>query len=193
MLPKIYGNGHSIVQAPGLVAIMNEMVHETRLVPLDGRPHRSAAITSYMGDSRGRFEGSTLVVETTNFNGRGNFFGMGNLSGVHAKLVERFTRVEPDVLRYEVTITDPETFTHPVTIRIPLTSPGGYQVLPYDCHEGNYALLQALGAERAEDRALEADRKKGINRPRRPVQDGLGIGGSLASERIPELEAEPEP
>jgi hypothetical protein len=193
MLPKIYGNGHRIVQAPGFVAITNEMVHETRIVPLDGRAHRSAAMTSYMGDSRGRFEGSSLVVETTNFNGRGNFFGMGNLSGVHARLVERFTRVEAEVMRYEVTITDPETFTRPVTIRIPLTSPGGYQVLPYDCHEGNYALLQALGAERAEDRALEADRKKGINRPRRPVQDGLGIGGSLASERIPELEAEPEP
>jgi hypothetical protein len=186
VIPKIYGNGHRILQAPGYVAIMNEMIHEARIVPLDGRPFPGKAIEMYMGASRGHWEGSTLVVETRNLNGRNIFLAVG------PTLVERFTRVESDLLKYEAAINDPTTYTKPVRISIPLTAPPGFQVLPYDCHEGNYALLQALGGERAEDRALEEDRKKGIIRARRPVQDGLSIAGSPASERIPELEAEPE-
>jgi hypothetical protein len=141
-----------------------------------------------MGASRGHWEGNTLVVETRNFNGKNIFLNVGT------KLVERFTRVEPDLLKYEAVIDNPATYTKPIRISIPLTSPPGYQVLPYNCHEGNYALLQALGGERAEDRALEEDRKKGVVRPRRPIQDGLGISGSPVSEGpIRELEAEPEP
>ena len=179
MTPKIYGNGHRIVQGPGYVAIMNEMIHETRLIPLDGRPHPGRNIQMYMGDGRGHWEGQTLVVETTNLNGRTNY------SGVDMKLVERITRVEPDVLRYEATIDDPKTYTRTVKISIPLTSPPGYQVLPYECHEGNRALLQALSGARAEDRALEEDLKKGIVRARTPVQNGLSVGGARIGEPGP--------
>jgi hypothetical protein len=183
--PKIYGNGHRIIQGPGYVAILNEMIHEARMVPLDGRPHVASSIKMYMGDSRGHWEGNTLVVETTNLNGKTNY------SAVDMKLVERFTRVEADLLRYEASIDDPHTYAAPFKISIPLTSPPGYQVLHYDCHEGNRALLQALGGERAEDRALEADRQKGIIRPRKPVQNGLGVGGSAIAPAQGEGEAAP--
>jgi hypothetical protein len=186
MLPKIYGNGHRILQSPGYVVILDEMIHEARVVPLDGRPFPGDKIKTYMGVSRGHWDGSTLVVETRNLNGKNMFLNEGQ------RLVERFTRMELDLLTYEVTIDNPKAYTKRIRISIPLTSPPGYQLLPYSCHEGNYALLQALGGERAEDHALEEDLKKGINRPRRPIQDGLGIAGSPASEPIPELEAEPE-
>ena len=105
MTPKIYGNGHRIVQGPGYVAIMNEMIHEARMIPLDGRPHAGKSLQMYMGDGRGHWEGQTLVVETTNLNGKTGY------SDVEAKLVERITRVEPDVLRYEVTVDAPRTYT----------------------------------------------------------------------------------
>jgi hypothetical protein len=170
--PKVYGNGHRIIQGPGYVAFLNEMIHEHRIIPLDGRPHPGKNIKMYMGDSRGHWEGNTLVVETTNLNGKTSY------SGVDVTLVERFTRLEPDLLRYEAIIDDPKTYTRPLKISIPLVSPPGYQVLAYDCHEGNKALMQALGGERAEDRALEADLKKGIVRARKPVQNGLNVGGS---------------
>jgi hypothetical protein len=171
MTPKIYGNGYRIIQAPGVVVVMSEMIHEARIIPLDGRPHVGRKIRSYLGDSRGHWEGSTLVVETTNLNGRTNY------SGVNMTLVERFTRVEPDVLRYEAIVDDPATYTGRLKISIPFTSPPGYRVLPYECHEGNHAVLQGLGGERAEDKALEEDAKRGIVRPRRPIQGGLTVGG----------------
>jgi hypothetical protein len=178
--PKIYGNGHRIIQGPGYVAFLNEMIHEHRVIPLDGRPHVGKDIRAYMGDSRGHWEGNTLVVETTNLNGRPNYSG--------AKVVERFTRLEPDLLRYEALIDDPATYTRPFKISIPLVAPPGYQVLNYDCHEGNKALMQALGGERAEDRALEADLKKGIVRARKPVQNGLGVGGSPTAPVVSEAD-----
>ena len=177
MTPKIYGNGYRIVQAPGYVVIMAEMIHEARVVPLDGRPHVGAGVRGYLGDSRGHFEGNTLVIETTNFNGKATTPGNPILATKDLTIVERITRVEPELLRYEATITDPGTYTKPYTISIPYTSPAGYQVLPYECHEGNLAVLQGLGGERAEDRALEEDAKKGIIRPRRPIQGELGVGG----------------
>jgi hypothetical protein len=97
------------------------------------------------------------------------------------KIVERFTRTANDVLRYEAVMDDAKTFTKPVKISIPLTSPPGYFVLPYDCHEGNLALLQSLGGERAEDRAIEEDRTKGIVRPRKIIQGLTVPGGPLGS------------
>jgi hypothetical protein len=172
LTPKIYGNGHRIIQAPGYVALMNEMIHETRVIPLDNRPHPGKNIRTYMGDSRGHWEGNTLVVETTNFNGKPNY------SGLNSTLVERFTRMQADELRYEAIIDDPSTYTRRVRISIPMTSPPGYQMLPYDCHEGNSALRQGLGGERAEDRKLAEDLKNGIVRPRRPIQGELGVGGN---------------
>jgi hypothetical protein len=169
VLPVIYGNGNFIFQAPGLVSITYEMVHDTRIIPLDGRPHVNQGIRQYMGDARGRFEGDTLVVETKNF--MGNTTGVGGNGGgpptsdvLH--VVERFTRVAPDVLNYEVSITDPKTFTQPVKLRLPLTTQPDYQVLPYECHEGNHALHNILSAARAEDRAVEEAMKKGLPRPK---------------------------
>ena len=184
LTPKIYGNGHRIIQAPGYVAIMNEMIHETRVIPLDNRPHPGKSIRMYMGDSRGHWDGNTLVVETANLNGRPNY------SGVDSKLVERFTRVEPDLLRYEATIDDPATYTRRVKISIPMTAPAGYQMLPYECHEGNSALRQGLGGERAEDRKLEEDAKNGIIRPRRPIQGELTVGGAPIAAPAPTPAAE---
>ena len=172
LTPKIYGNGHRIIQTPGYVAIMNEMIHETRVIPLDNRPHPGRNIRMYMGDSRGHWEGSTLVVETTNLNGKLNY------SGVDSTVVERFTRVEPNLLHYEATIDDPKTYTRRVRISIPYTSPPGYQMLPYECHEGNSALRQGLGGEREEDRKLAEDLKNGIVRARRPIQGELSVGGT---------------
>ena len=154
VLPVIYGNGNFIFQSPGVVSITYEMVHDTRIIPLDGRPHIGTGIRQYMGDARGHFEGDTLVVETTNF--MGNTTGVGGNGGgaptsdvLH--VIERFTRVAPDVLNYEVSITDPKTFSKPVKLLLPLTTQPGYQVLPYECHEGNHAMHNILSAARAED------------------------------------------
>ena len=177
MTPKIYGNGYRIVQAPGYAVIMSEMIHEARVIPLDGRPHVGSGVRGYLGDSRGHWEGNTLVIETTNFNGKATTPGNNVLASTELKIVERITRVEEDLLRYEATVTDPKTYTRPYTISIPYTSPEGYQVLPYECHEGNLAVLQGLGGERAEDKAVEEDAKRGIIRPRRPIQGALTVGG----------------
>ena len=178
-LRVIYGNGQRIQQAPGVVAISYEMVHDTRIIYTDGRQHLSQNIHQYLGDSRGRWEGDVLVVETTNLTDQTaiGLNGNGNRHSTQMKLTERFKRLANDIVQYQVTVDDPVTFVRPFTLSYPLTPLEGGDLLPYDCHEGNMALKQSLGAERAEDRALEEDRKKGINRPRRPVQDGLGVGG----------------
>jgi hypothetical protein len=186
MTPKIYGNGYRIVQAPGVVVLMAEMIHEARVISLDGRTHVGDGIRSYMGDSRGRWEGNTLVVETTNFNGTLGSTGTPVYASTELKIVERITRVEDDLLKWEATVSDPKTYTRPFTISIPYTSPKGYQVLPYECHEGNLAVLQGLGGERAEDKAVEEDAKKGIIRQRRPIQGGLTVGGQPIPESGPE-------
>jgi hypothetical protein len=149
--PSIYGNGSEIFQMPGMVAIRYEMIHETRLIPLDGRPHVSAGLPSFMGDPRGHFEGNTLVVETANFVG-----GKVDVGGVpyseDLKLVERFTRVASDTIDYQVTITDPKTFTAPWTVEFPIRHEPGYQIFEYACHEGNHAMHNRLSAARALDR-----------------------------------------
>jgi hypothetical protein len=149
--PSIYGNGSQIFQVPGEVAIRYEMVHETRIIPLDGSPHPSSKLRSYMGDPRGHWEGNTLVVETTNFIG-----GKVEVGGVpyseDLKLVERFTRVAPDVIDYKITIDDPLTFTAPWTVEFPIRHEPGYQIFEYACHEGNHAMHNRLSAARALDR-----------------------------------------
>ena len=147
ILPVIYGNGQQIVQAPGYVTILQEVVHEARVIPLDGRPHASSNMRSYMGDPRGHWEGNTLVVETTNFIG-GKTGIQGNGNGVPTtealKLTERYTRVDPNTVNYEVTIDDPKTFTRPFKVGFPLTQEPGYQNFEYACHEGNYAMFDSL-------------------------------------------------
>jgi hypothetical protein len=179
-LRVIYGNGAQISQSPGVVAITYEMIHDTRIIQTDGRAHVSPAIQEYLGDSKGRWEGDELVVETTNFTDRTaiGLNGNGNRTSTRLKLTERFKRVAKDIVQYQVTIDDPVTYERPWTMSMPLTPLDGGRILPYTCHEGNMALTQSLGGERAEDRALAEDLKKGIVRSRRPVQDGLGVGGA---------------
>jgi hypothetical protein len=153
--PNIYNTGIQIMQVPGAVIIRYEMVHETRVVPLDGRPHLPAALRSYMGDPRGRWDGNTLVVDTTNFNGRTGSYGRngnGNPTSDALHLVERFTPLASSVLQYEVTVTDPLTWTKPWTVRFPLMRNDGYGMYEYACHEGNYAMRNSLSAARARDR-----------------------------------------
>jgi hypothetical protein len=146
LLPTLYNFGNHIVQAPGYVVIRSEMIHENRVIPLDGRPHISSNIRTYLGDSRGHWEGNTLVVETTNFNDRtgvgGAFFSDA------AKVTERFTRVGPEDLSYDATIDDPKTWTRPWTIHMPYKLDKSYTVYEYACHEGNYMMLDALTAAR---------------------------------------------
>jgi hypothetical protein len=163
MLPVMYGNGTEIVQTPGLVAIHYEMIHEARIVPLDSPGHSNSRlptqVRSYMGDPRGRWEGNTLVVETTNF--IGGRVGIGaNGEGVRysddLRLVERFTRVSEREIQYEVTVNDPKTFTRPWTVAFPITHEPGYQIFEYACHEGNYAMANSLSAARAEEKAEAA-------------------------------------
>jgi hypothetical protein len=157
--PVVYGNGQEIVQAPGYVSIMQEMVHEARIIPLDGRPHASANIRTYMGDPRGHWEGNTLVVETTNFLGGKTSVsanGWGTPTSEALKLVERYTRVGPDEMRYEVTVDDPKTYVRPFKVGFPLTQEPGYRNFEYACHEGNYAMFNSLSGARAEDRKAAA-------------------------------------
>jgi hypothetical protein len=183
-LRVVYGNGQRIVQAPGVVAVSYEMIHDTRLIYTDGRPHINQAIRQYLGDSRAHWEGDELVVETTNLTDRTaiGLNGNGNRHSTQMKITERFKRVADDMLQYQLTVDDPVTWERPFTMSLPLTPLDGGKLLPYDCHEGNFAIAGSLGGERAEDRALEADRLKGIIRPRRPVQGGLGVGGQPVAE-----------
>jgi hypothetical protein len=159
IFPVIYGNGQQIVQGPGFVTILQEMVHEARVIPLDGRPHASPNIRSYMGDPRGRWEGNTLVVETTNFIGNRTGVIGGNGGGVPTtdalKLTERFTRVSPNELKYEVTIDDPKTYVSPFKVGFPLTQEPGYQNFEYACHEGNNAMFNSLSGARAVEKAQQ--------------------------------------
>ena len=172
VLPVPYGNGNRIVQAPGLVVISYEMVHDTRVIYTDGRPHVGQGLRQYLGDSRGRWDGNTLIVETTNLTDKTSIGANGNglRHSADMKMTERITRVGHDVLQYEITVEDPKTYAKPFTISMPLTPLRGDVLLPYECHEGNYGLPNALSAERAEDRAIEEDRKNGIIRARRAIQ-----------------------
>jgi hypothetical protein len=157
ILPVIYGNGTDIRQVPGYVVIRNEMIHEARVIPLDGRPHAGADIRLYMGDSRGRFEGDTLVIETRNFTDRTAIGPNGN-GAIHSetlRLVERFTRVDDDTLHYEFTVDDPVVYTLPWTVALDLTTTPNYEIYEYACHEGNYGLANILSAARAEEKAAQ--------------------------------------
>jgi len=165
MLPVIYGNGTDILQSPDLVVIRYEMIHETRIVPIDPpdhpRPHLPATIRTYMGDPRGHWEGSTLVVETTNF--IGGRLGIGDNGGglrysEDLRLVERFTRMNENAIQYEATVNDAQTFTAPWTVAFPITHESGYQIFEYACHEGNYAMANVLSAARAEEKAAAAQK-----------------------------------
>jgi hypothetical protein len=147
IMPANYNANYQIVQAPGYVMILSEQIHDSRMIPLDGRPHLPANIQQWMGDSRGHWEGSTLVVETTNFTDRTNFAG----SGAGLRLIERFTRTAPDVILYEFRVDDPATFARPWTAQIPLNRAQG-PLYEYACNEGNYGMTGMLAGARAEEK-----------------------------------------
>jgi hypothetical protein len=160
IIPVVYNNGNQILQAPGYVVLRNEMIHESRIIPLDGRPHVGSNIRMYMGDSRGHWEGNTLVVETTNLTDKdalgSNGAGYPGDPGHHSadlKLIEKFTRVDAETLNYEATVVDPKTWISPWTILIPLKRNSNYQMIEYACHEGNYAMGDILSGARAEEAA----------------------------------------
>jgi hypothetical protein len=163
MMPAIYGNSYQIVQAPGLVVIRYEMIHEARVIPLDGRAHLPSSMRSYMGDARGRWEGDTLVVETNNIRDEIAYRGS---NAATLTLVERFTPIARDKVRWAVTVDDPSTWTRAWTFAMPLTKDDAEPLVPYECHEGNYAMFNILSGARAEEAAAAEDAKKGIVRPR---------------------------
>ena len=141
-----YNSYYQIFQTSGYVAILGEMIHDVQLIPLDEGPHVSENIRQWHGDSRGRWEGDTLVVETTNFSMKGAYRG----SSDHRHLVERYTRVGPQTMHYEVTLTDPTTWTRPWTAMVPLKKTDD-AVFEYACHEGNYAIAGILAGARADE------------------------------------------
>ena len=146
MLPSAYNNNVQLFQSKDHVVILNEMVHDARIVPIDGRPHKSVA--QWSGSSRGHFEGSTLVVETKGFYQNTSFAG----SSPNMQVVERFTRVSPDVMMYEFTITDPTTWAKPFTAQVPMVKSSDH-LYEYACHEGNYGMEGILSGARSLERA----------------------------------------
>lgn len=156
MFPRDYNNGYQILQTPGYVVILSEMIREARIIPLDGRPHVNGDVHLWNGDSRGRWEGSTLVVDTTNFNDRviievGRMRGIPQTQALH--VVERFTRAGANTINYEVTIDDPTVYTRPWKVAVPFNRDETYQMFEYACHEGNYAMANILSGARAKEKA----------------------------------------
>ena len=144
--PSGYNNGVQIVQGPGYVAITKEMLHETRIVPVDGGAHVGENVTTWSGDARGRWEGDTLVVEIANFNGRSSLFG----ASANARLTERFTLIGPGQLEYLFTVDDPTVWTRPWTGRMTISKDDSqYELVEYACHEGNYAMINTMSGARA--------------------------------------------
>jgi hypothetical protein len=152
MNPSAYNNNVQIAQTSTHVVIFNEMIHSARIVPLDGRPHVSANIRLWVGDARGRWEGDTLVVETTNFRSDSQVGPGGATSTApeQVRLVERFTRTGAGTLQYEYTMNDPRTWTKPWTVRVPMLRSSD-PIFEYACHEGNYSMPNRLAAARAQD------------------------------------------
>jgi hypothetical protein len=154
-MPGFYNHNYQILQTPGYVAIVVEMVHDARIIPLDKRPHLPSNIRQWLGDSRGHFEGNTLVVETTNLNDKVFERGAATGFGGNLRMVERFTRTAADQIDYQFTIEDAGTFTKPWTVSTPMTKIDG-PIYEYACHEGNYAMEGILGGARAEEKAAAA-------------------------------------
>jgi hypothetical protein len=145
-VPTGYDNNYQIVQSPGFVSILQEQMHETRVIPLDGRPHLDQSVRQWLGDSRGHWEGETLVVETTNFSDQALFEG----STKNMRLVERWTRAADDRIDYRFTVEDPATWTRPWSAAIPWVKTG--LLYEYACHEDNYGLYDILAGARAAER-----------------------------------------
>ena len=150
MMPSFYNNNYQIVQGPGYVMVLVEMVHDVRIIPTDGRPHLPAHVRQWFGDSRGRWEGDALVVETTNFTDKNSFRG----SDENLKLIEKFKRTGPETILYEFTVDDPTAFTRSWSAQIPMNRIQG-PIIEYACHEGNYAMTGMLAGARADETSKE--------------------------------------
>jgi hypothetical protein len=157
MLPQSYNSNYQIVQTSGYVMILFEMAHDVRIIPLDGRPHVPAAVQQWIGDSRGRWDGDTLVIETTNFNGKNPLRG----SSERMRVTERLTRMDADTIRYRFTIDDESTWTRPWSAELLMRKATG-PLFEHACHEGNYGLYNTLAGARLEEKkaAEEAAKKK---------------------------------
>jgi hypothetical protein len=158
MFPAGYNNAYQIIQIPGYVVMVFEMIHETRIIPIDGRPALGQGIKQWNGEPRGRWEGNTLVVENANYNSKGSIAtsaATGRIRGIPQTdgmtVVERFTRTDANTIDYSVTITDPKVYSKPWTVKLPLNRDDSYQMFEYSCHEGNYALPNALSFGRKRD------------------------------------------
>ena len=162
-LPTGYNNNYEITQAPGVVAILHEEIHEVRIIPLDGRPHAGSSIRQWMGDSRGHWEGDTLVVETTNFRPDATFRFPADPATL--RVIERFRRVAPDGIDYQFTVENPTFYSTPWTATLPMR-PGDGLIYEYACHEGNYAMVHVLQGHRAEEKRAEEAAKKEAPAPR---------------------------
>jgi len=165
MSAVLYGNGIVIAQSPDSVTITYEMVHETRVIPLDARPPLEQGVTQYNGNSRGRWDGDTLVVETTGFTDKTSVGAAPNSTSL--RTTERIRRVDPEMIEYRITIDDPETYTAPFTVRAMWTVQPGYHVYEYSCHEGNFAVGGGLSGERVYEREVEEAKRSGLPIPRR--------------------------
>ena len=153
-----YNNNIQMFQTPGYVALLNEQNHDVRIIPLDGRPHVGPQILQWMGDSRGHWEGETLVVETSNFNGQHDQIGRPLLStGENLILIERFTRTDPETLLYEFTVTDPTIWVSPWTAQLPMKRNPDL-IYEFACHEGNYGLYNIMAGSRSEELAAAEER-----------------------------------
>ena len=160
MFPAGYNNAYRILQTPDHVTIIYEMIHDVRIIPLDNRPHIDRDIKLWMGNSRAHWDGDTLVVETRNFHNRGwiaSSAAGGRIKGIPTSkalyVVERFTRVSDDTIMWDMTVEDPNVYTRPWTVSKPLTHRPNYQMFEYACHEGNWAVRNALSGSRAVERA----------------------------------------
>jgi hypothetical protein len=177
VMPVLYGNE---------VVISYEMVHDTRVIPLDTRPRIGASITQYIGDARGHWEGDTLVVETTNFTNKTAVNGAPHSEKL--KLTEWFTRIDPEMIDYRFRVDDPDTFTAPFTMRLAITEQPGYELYEYSCHEGNTAVGQALSGERAYETQVAEARAKGLPIPPRTtgmeVYSGAPVEGRQPVRQI---------
>ena len=168
LFPVVYNNAYQIVQTPTHIVIIAEMIHDARVIPLNGGPHLDSRIRSWSGDSRGRWEGDTLVVDTTNFNGRGWIAtgqNAGRLRGVpfteDLHITERFRPIDAQTLQYEITIDDPQIYAAPWKLAFPLGRDDAYQMFEYACHEGNQAVELVLRGARVQERAAEVSQRPG--------------------------------
>lgn len=162
MLPgNLYNKGNRIIQAPGLFVIQNEMVHETRIIPTNGSPHRGKEIRTYMGDGRGHWEGNTMVVETTNFKKDIAMNGINfALLTDQLRIVEKFARIAPDKLSYDATVEDPGTWARSWTMHVTFPLDPNYELFEYACHEANYGMADILKGARVEEQKKAAAGKK---------------------------------